>query len=130
MSSRADAPSDSTSPTLRSSLVKSDVPVRPVRLGACDLEVDRHSDGRIYLRSRQALGPYPSKLTERLEHWATVAPDRTFIAQRTAEGPWREVSYAQTLDQVRRIGAALLRRDLSADRPILILSGNDIEHAL
>jgi Acyl-CoA synthetases (AMP-forming)/AMP-acid ligases II len=32
--------------------------------------------------------------------------------------------------QVRRIGAALLRRDLSPERPIAILSGNDIEHAL
>lgn len=130
MSSRADAPSDSTSPTVRSLLAQSGVPVRAVRLGARDLEVGRRGDGRIYLRSRQALSSYPSKLTERLEHWAAVAPDRTFIAQRTAEGPWREVSYAQTLDQVRRIGEALLRRDLSADRPILILSGNDIEHAL
>lgn len=104
--------------------------MRPVRLGPRDLVVDRRSDGRIYLRSRRELASYPSKLTERLEHWAAVAPTRTFLAQRTAEGPWREVSYAQTLDQVRRIGQALLRRDLSADRPILILSGNDIEHAL
>jgi feruloyl-CoA synthase len=106
------------------------MPVRPVRLGPRDLVVDRRSDGQIYLRSRQALGSYPSKLTERLEHWAAVAPARTFLAQRTAEGPWREVSYAQTLDQIRRIGQALLRRDLSPDRPILVLSGNDIEHAL
>ncbi len=106
------------------------MPVRPVRLGPRDLAVDRRSDGRIYLQSRHALGPYPSKLTERLEHWAAVAPTRTFLAQRTAEGPWREVSYAQTLDLVRRIGEALLRRDLSPDRPIVILSGNDIEHAL
>ena len=106
------------------------MPVRPVRLGPRDLVVERRSDGQIYLRSRQALAAYPNKLTERLEHWAAVAPDRTFLAQRTAEGPWREVSYAQTLAQVHRIGQALLRRDLSADRPILILSGNDIEHAL
>ncbi len=31
---------------------------------------------------------------------------------------------------MKRIGAALLRRGLSAERPIAILSGNDIEHAL
>ena len=36
----------------------------------------------------------------------------------------------ETLDQVRRIGAALLGADLSPERPIAILSGNDIEHAL
>ena len=32
--------------------------------------------------------------------------------------------------QVRRIATALLRRELSPERPIVILSGNDIEHAL
>ena len=32
--------------------------------------------------------------------------------------------------KVRRIGAALLTRNLSAERPIVILSGNDLEHAL
>ena len=31
---------------------------------------------------------------------------------------------------MRRIGTALLGRDLSAERPVVILSGNDIEHAL
>ena len=43
---------------------------------------------------------------------------------------WRTITYAQTLDRVRRIGAALLTRNLSAERPIVILSGNDLEHAL
>ena len=43
---------------------------------------------------------------------------------------WRTITYAQTLDKVRRIGAALLTRNLSAERPIVILSGNDLEHAL
>ena len=30
---------------------------------------------------RVPLGPYPAKLTERLEHWAAHAPDRTFLAR-------------------------------------------------
>lgn len=105
-------------------------PMRAVRLGRRDVAIDRRADGTIYLRSRQALAPYPDRLTDRLEHWARVAPERTFLAQRTAAGHWRELTYAQTLDQVRRIAAALLVRDLSPDRPIIILSGNDIEHAL
>ena len=45
-------------------------------------------------------------------------------------GGWRKLTYAETLEQVRRIGAALLQRELSPERPIAILSGNDIEHAL
>src|SRR5215831_15254566 len=105
-------------------------PMRVVRLGPRDVVADRRPDGIIHLKSPHPLPPYPAKLTERLEHWAAVAPERTFLAQRDAAGDWRQISYAQTLAQVRRIGAALLERDLSPERPLAILSGNDIEHAL
>ncbi|MEA2960266.1 MAG: feruloyl-CoA synthase, partial [Alphaproteobacteria bacterium] len=105
-------------------------PVRPVRLGPRDVTVERRRDGTIHLRSPHALAPYPAKLTERLEHWAATAPERVFLAQRDATGGWRTLTYAETLERVRRIGAALLQRELSPERPVAILSGNDIEHAL
>ncbi|MPZ59551.1 MAG: AMP-binding protein [Rhizobiales bacterium] len=105
-------------------------PVRPVRLGPRDFELDHRPDGSIIVRSPRALAPHPDKLTERLVHWAAAAPDRTFMAQRDASGGWRRITYAQTLDLVRRIGTALLARNPSSERPIVILSGNDIEHAL
>ena len=106
------------------------VPMRPVRLGPRDVVIDRRPGGTIHLRSPHALAPYPAKLTERLDYWAAAAPERTFMAQRDAAGGWRKLSYRETLSEVRRIGAALLTRDLSPERPVAILSGNDIEHAL
>ena len=105
-------------------------PLRPVRLGSADVVVERRSDGAILMRSPHKLPPYPQNLTQRLVHWANVAPDRVFLAQRDAAGAWRTLTYAQTLAEVRAIAAALLVRDLSPERPIAILSGNDIEHAL
>jgi feruloyl-CoA synthase len=105
-------------------------PLRPVRLGAFDALLEREPSGVIHIRTAQVLAPYHSKLSEPLEHWAKAAPDRVFLAQRDAEGNWRKLSYARVLEQVRLIGAALLRRGLSADKPIVILSGNDIEQAL
>jgi feruloyl-CoA synthase len=105
-------------------------PLRPVRLGPADVTLDRRPDGTLHLRSPHALGIYPEKLTLRLEHWAETAPDRIFLAQRTAAGPWRTLTYAETLATVRGIARALLERDLSPERPIATLSGNDIEHAL
>ncbi len=105
-------------------------PLRPVRLGPADVAVERRADGTILLRSPHPLPPHPEKLTARLVHWAKAAPDRLFLAQRDAAGGWRSLTYAQTLDAVRAIAAALLERDLAAERPIAILSGNDIEHAL
>ena len=105
-------------------------PLRPVRLGPADVLLDRKTDGTIILRSPHPLDSYPQKLTERLEHWAKAAPDRVFLAQRAADGSWRKLTYAEALSQVRSIAQSLLTRRLSAERPIAILSGNDIEHAL
>jgi feruloyl-CoA synthase len=63
-----------------------------------------------------------------LEHWAKVAPERVLVARRVAGGEWQTVTYQQMLTRVRRVAAGLLRRGLSAERPIAILSGNSIEH--
>jgi feruloyl-CoA synthase len=104
---------------------------RPVHLGPRDVVMERRADGAFLLRSPHQLGPYPVKLTERLEYWARRAPDRILFAQRDTTGSgWRGVTYAQALDKARRIGAALLTHNLTPERPIAILSGNDIEHAL
>ena len=105
-------------------------PLRRVRLGAANVVVERRSDGSILMRSPDTLPPYPEKLTERLEYWAKAAPERIFLAQRDSAGKWRTQTYAAAFAKVRAIAAALLDRDLSPYRPIAILSGNDIEHAL
>jgi feruloyl-CoA synthase len=94
------------------------------------MAVERRRDGSVVLANTNPLGPYPAAMTERLVHWAAVAPARTFMAERDPAGQWRRITYAETLDSVRRIGAALLARGLSAERPVMILSGNDLEHAL
>jgi feruloyl-CoA synthase len=101
-----------------------------VRLGALDAVLERRGDGVIHIHTKQVLPPYHTKLSEPLEHWAKAAPERVFLAQRDAQDRWRTLSYAEVLARVKRIGAALLRRGLSAERPIAIISGNDIEHAL
>jgi feruloyl-CoA synthase len=112
------------------SLLQSRAPLRPVRLGTADVAVERRGDGTVLMRSPHPLPAYPRTLTERLAHWAAAAPDRVFLAQRTASGAWRTMTYAETYAAVRRIAAALLERGLDADRPVAILSGNDVEHAL
>lgn len=105
-------------------------PLRPVRLGKPDVVLEKGAGGVIHIRAAQPLGKYHRKLSDALEHWAKTAPERIFLAQRDGQGNWRKLTYAQVLSDVRRIGAALLRRGLSPDKPIVVLSGNDIEHAL
>jgi feruloyl-CoA synthase len=102
---------------------------RSVRLAAPAVSVERRANGTLCLRSPHALGPYPAKLTERLEHWARVAPQRVLFAQR-AGSSWRTLTYQQALARARRVGAALLAKGLNAEKPLVVLSGNDLEHAL
>jgi len=100
-----------------------------MRLGPRDVAVERRADGCILLRSPHPLAPYPATLAERLEHWARVAPGRLFLAQREGEG-WTRLSYGEALEKARRVAQFLLERGLSPERPLVVLSGNDIEHAL
>lgn len=87
------------------------------------------ADGSIVLRCPRPLQPYARCLGEFLEHWAQVAPQRVFLAERQGEG-WRKVTFAQALSAARSIGASLLERHLSVERPLVILSDNSVHHAL
>ncbi len=104
--------------------------VRAVRVSAAAALFDTRPDGTVYVRSPHALASYPDKITERLEHWAAQAPERTFLARRGADGEWQRVTYSQALARVRSIAQSLIDRGLSYERPVAILSGNSIEHAL
>ena len=104
--------------------------IRKARLGPAGTVLTRNDDGTILLKSPHALGAYPANLTARLVHWAGEDPQRIFIAKRDARGEWRNLSYGETYRRVRAIGQALLDRGLSPERPLAILSENDIEHAL
>jgi feruloyl-CoA synthase len=112
------------------SIPRGSAPLRPVRLGQFDAVLEREPSGIMYIRTAQVLPPYHATLGEPLEHWAKAAPDRVFLAGRGADGEWRKLTYAEVLETAKRIGAALLRRGLSPERPIAIVSGNDVEHAL
>jgi feruloyl-CoA synthase len=98
--------------------------------GTLDPVVETRPDGVIVVRSAKPLPAYSASLIDRLEHWARVAPDRTFLAERAPGGAWRTLTYGAAYEKSLHIGAALLARDLSEERPILILSGNGIDHAL
>src|SRR3984885_7677782 len=105
-------------------------PLRAIAFGNPAVTIDRRDDGTIYLRPKTALGDYPVRITDRLHHWAKVEPNRIFMAERETGGGWRQIPYAQLLTATRRIASGLLARGLSAEKPVVILSGNSIDHAL
>jgi feruloyl-CoA synthase len=100
---------------------------REVSIGHPPVEVIE-TKGVLHMRSLEPLAELPARLLDRLLHWAQVRPEQTFIAARQADGEWRRVSYRQMLESVRAIAQSLLGYGLSADKPLALLSGNDIEH--
>jgi feruloyl-CoA synthase len=95
-----------------------------------ELKVERRADGAVLLRPTAELAPYPRRVTDMLEFWAAKSPASTFVARRGPDGSWQHVSYAQALIEVRRLAGGLAPLGLNAERPLLILSGNGIEHLL
>jgi len=86
-------------------------------------------DGSILLQSGYDLGPVARSTGDWLHMWADKTPEQVFLAERSGAG-WRKVTYAQALEAVRSIAGHLLSRDLGPERPILIASGNSVDHAL
>jgi feruloyl-CoA synthase len=91
---------------------------------------EQRADGCWILRSLEPLGAYPERFTEYLSRWANERPNAVFLAQRDVHGAWRTLAYLAAYQRIQRIASALLHRGLSAERPLMILSGNSIEHAL
>ena len=96
-----------------------------------DIAVERRSDGVIVLKSRIPLQAYEKHIPASLAKWAKQAPERTWLAQRAgADRQWRKVSYGEAKRTVDGLTQGLLNLGLQEGRPVAILSGNSIEHAL
>ena len=105
-------------------------PLRELSFAPLHVAIERRRDGTLYVRPTATLADYPTRITDCLLHWAAQAPDRVFMAERDRDGGgWRTLSYAQMLHAARRIASALLTRPLSAERPVMMLSGNSLDHA-
>jgi len=113
----------------------SNVKYRDMTFGVTRVKMREATQGHLYLSADQALEPYAERMTDRLIHWAKEKPDQTLFARRQknadgSTGDWQRISYAQALDGARHIAQGLINRGLNAERPVLIASENDLEHAL
>ena len=95
------------------------------------ISADRRADGSIILKSTTPLKQSARCVGDWLEHWARQTPERIFLGDRASpDMPWRTVTYAGALRQVRSAAAWILAQGLSAERPLVILSDNSVDHAL
>src|SRR5882762_7240016 len=96
-----------------------------------DIDVERRPNGVIILKSRIPLKAYEKHIPASLAKWAKQAPERIWLAQRAGtERQWRKVSYGEAKCTVDGLTQGLLDLGVTEGRPVAILSGNSIEHAL
>jgi feruloyl-CoA synthase len=92
---------------------------------------EHRADGSIVLRSGEPLGESARCIGDWLEHFARQTPDTIFLAERdSADTPWATMTYAGALRRVRAAASWILAHEFSAERPVVILSDNSIDHAL
>jgi feruloyl-CoA synthase len=104
-------------------------PIRAVRLGHFSATAEKRADGTTIVWPTLPLGTYPRSIVDALVSWAKKTPDTVLIAARDGHG-WRKLTYREILERLPPLAQSLLDAGLSAERPLLILSGNEIEHFL
>jgi feruloyl-CoA synthase len=91
--------------------------------------VERRNDGSLLLRSAEELGPHAPSVAHLFRDHAEAHPERVLAAQRDG-GDWRTISWGTARATADALAQAFLDRGLGADRPLMILSGNSVEHLL
>jgi len=105
-------------------------PFHPIRYADPAIAAETGPDGVIRLRSMTALEPHDPSLANLFRAAVAAHPERLFLAERYPSGDRRRITYRQARATVDAVAQSLLDRALSAERPVMILSGNSINHAL
>ena len=105
-------------------------PTRAIAYAAPRIACEQASDGSLRLRSTELLAPHDPSLARLFRAAVERNPGGLFLAERGADGAWRKVTYDAARRAVDALAHSLIERGLSAERPVMILSGNGIDHAL
>ncbi len=123
--SKTSSPCGASAPSRKQRALQGSIEFAPAKV-----EVEATPDGGYLLRSPLPLEPYEANLGVMLRRWAKEAPQRIFLAERGGDGAWRTLSYGDAGRQAESIAQALIDRGMGPERPMMILSGNSIGHAL
>lgn len=97
------------------------------------VNVERRDDGSIILTSPHPRAEASKNLLEPLKKWALERPDATFLAQRDEGDAWERLTWGEAKLKVWSLAAGLMARGIGGkgnDAPLVILSGNSIDHAM
>ncbi len=107
-----------------------DIPFRKVSFPSAEMNVTTQPDGSLLVTPKAELAEFVPNLPLVLSRQATARPKQAYLKQRGSDGEWVSISYADTFERSSAVASWLLSLNLKDQRPMLILSGNSIHHAV
>ena len=106
------------------------VPFKPVPMAEPKATMERRDNGEILVHCDYPLGDFGPSIVAYLHEWTGKTPENLWLAQRDANDDWAKVTYGEAMGKINAISQYLLDRDFDETKPVMVLSGNSIEHAL
>ena len=104
---------------------------RDVEFPPVDLIIERRGDGSIIMTPREALRIETASVPAGLAIQARLHPDKPHLAERLEPGAaWRRISFAEIKAAADAVTQWLIGLAPEPGRPVMILSGNSISHAI
>jgi feruloyl-CoA synthase len=95
-----------------------------------DTVIERREDGTVILASRLEVPAWEPSIPAVLAKRAAEHPDRLLAAQRDADDRWVPLTYGDAQQRSVVLARAFRELGLGPDRPLMILSGNSLDHLL
>jgi feruloyl-CoA synthase len=90
--------------------------------------LERREDGSLLLRSEYELGAHERSIAHVLRRRSEEHPERVLATQPDGEGRRAALSFGEARRRADSLAQALLDLGLCPERPLMILSGNSLEH--
>ena len=94
------------------------------------VDVDERPDGVLLVRTVAVTQEVPRSLAAVLMRQGDAQGEKTFLAERDADGEWERVSYAGAKAAADRVAGWLTAHAPRAESRILIVTGNSLAHGL
>ena len=94
-----------------------------------ELDVEKRKDGTLILRSPIKLEEFEINIGNKFKKTCEQVPENIWLAERDNEA-WTKLSYKKALKNINSISQYIIDNGLNQKKPIMILSGNSINHGL
>ncbi|GAA1279728.1 feruloyl-CoA synthase [Pseudonocardia aurantiaca] len=88
---------------------------------------EQRADGSVLLRPTEPLGAHAEHLGQELRRYAEQTPDAVLVTEPSPDGR-RALTYGDAWATAEALAQGLLERGARPDRPVMLLSGNSLEH--